>query len=160
MPVRLNVVAYGSFEKTLDSVQKLLELQKNNQPEVRLLNNLSNLSESQQVIQKIIENLGATEVNAYQRAGSSNVTSRYITLTEKVLSVKLAFPYFLNNICESCSIKDKCYEGFYGVRLERLRNNYYVRLCIYKQNDEILMPWNEFINRPVSEEIRMGSIFY
>ncbi len=159
IPSRINIVACDSFKKTYDSVEELLNLQKNGNPEIRLLNNLNELSNSQRIIQKIITKLGAYEINKHQKAGSSNVTSQYITLQGKVISVKLAFPYYLECICNTCSIKDKCYEGFYGIRLERLMDEYYVRLCIYKQTKDVLIPWTDFIEGSTIKEIRKCNVF-
>lgn len=155
---RINIVAYGDFDKTLKSVKTLLNLQKDRALEIRLLNNLVEPFESQEVIEDILKNLGASKINGYQRAGSSNVTNRYITSEGKILSVKIAFPYYLNSICSNCPVKDKCYEGFYGVRVERIMNEYYVRLCIYKQTTDVLIPWMDFINSPTVNEIQKGNV--
>ena len=155
---RINIVAYSGFEKTYNSVKKLLDLQKNDSPEIRLLNNLVQPFESQWIIKKIITKLGAYEIGKYQKAGSSNVINQYITPKGKVLSVKLAFPYYLEGICKNCLIQDKCYEGFYGIRVERLMNNYYVRLCIYKQTSDVLILWQDFIQSSISTEIKKGSV--
>lgn len=159
IPSRINIVACDSFEKTYDSVEKLLNLQKDGSPEIRLLNNLNEPFDSQWIIQKIITKLGAYKINKHQKAGSSNVTSTYITLQGKVISVKLAFPYYLESICDTCLIKDKCYEGFYGIRLERLMDEYYVRLCIYKQTKDVLIPWTDFVEGSTIKEIRKCNVF-
>ena len=155
---RINIVVYNGFEKTYNSVKKLLDLQMNNIPEVRLLNNLTQPFESQWIIKKIITKLNAYEVGKYQKAGSSNVTSQYVTSNSKVLSVKLAFPYYLEGICKNCLIQDKCYEGFYGIRVERIKNNYYIRLCIYKQTSDVLIPWQDFIQSSISTEVKKGNV--
>ena len=156
---RINIVAYGGFKKTYDSVKKLLDLQKNSSPEIRLLNNMAQPFESQWVIKKIIDKLGAFEVGKYQKAGSSNVTNNYITPKGKILSVKLAFPYYLDGICKNCLIQEKCYEGFYGIRIERIMGDYYVRLCIYKQSPDVLVPWKDFIQSSIITEIQKGNAF-
>ena len=150
---RINIVAYGGFEKAFDSIKKLLSIQKDGKPEIRLLNDLTHLEASQEVIKAVLNNLGAKEMSQYRRAGSSNVTDQYLTPDSKILSTKLAYPYFLNSICNNCTVKDKCYEGFYGIRVERISNEYYVRLCIYKQTPDVLIPWQDFVKNQVSDEI-------
>ncbi len=69
-------------------------------------------------------------------------------------STKVAFPYFFGGICDGCAIKKSCFEGFYGVRVERRADEYFVRLCIYKQTPDVVMPWQEFLGSGLAGKLR------
>lgn len=156
---RVNIVVYDDFEKTYNSVKEILKFQLNYQPEIRLLNNLSDKDRSQSVIKEVIYKLGGEMIGSIQKAGSSNVTKQYTLREEKIVSTKMTYPFHLKEMCDCCSKKQECHEGFYGVRIERIKEEYYVRLCIYKQTRDILIPWEEFINSKISETIKDCSIF-
>ncbi len=154
IPTRVNVVVYNNYTATLQILNSLRAVQQEDKFEIRLLNNLHDIESSQSIITKLCENLKAEIVWMYQRAGSSNVTKYYRAIDGFQFSTKVAFPYFFAPVCEHCKIKDVCFEGFYGVRVEAREGRYFVRLCIYKQSPDILMPWMEFINSGLAEELR------
>jgi hypothetical protein len=79
-----------------------------------------------------------------------------VTPTGFRLSAKISFPYFFAPVCDGCVIKKVCMEGFYGTRLERRRDGYYIRLCIYKHTPEVLLPWKEFVASNLVDQIRLN----
>ena len=145
LSVRVNTVVYHSHEQALEVLRTLEVLQKSHRFEIRLLNDLSNLAQSQQNIERIRAVLEAERTASYRKAGSSNVTVRFRTPSGFEFSTKTSFRYFLESICGSCALRPTCYEGFYGLRLERRLDDYWVRLCIYKQSSEVLMTWRQFL---------------
>jgi len=154
LPLRINIVVYDDFRKTLNTIEELLLIQNRINFEIRLLNNLSDIAVSQATIKKLINYLQVKEVDAYQRSGSSNVTKLYQTNSGQKLSIKIAYPYYLKSVCAGCNLLKNCHEGFYGIRLEKRKSEYFVRLCIYKQTSDVLMPYNKFLASDLPKEIR------
>lgn len=105
--------------------------------EVRLLNNLNDIKNSQKIINNFIKEKKATKKYEYRRM--SNHTAYYDG--ELKFSTKISYPFYFDAICKDCSFKKKCYEGFYGLRLEK-RGGYYVRLCLYKN---LIYPYKDFL---------------
>lgn len=156
LPTRVNTVAYGEIKSVKQVFEFLRTLQSTYQFEVRLLNDLTNVKQSQEVISYIIAELGAEPIHSYRRAGSSNVTQYYRTENGFEFSTKLSFSYFFEPICKSCIIRERkeCFEGFYGPRVELRQGGYYIRLCLYQQTSNVLMPWEKFISSGLANELR------
>lgn len=152
--VRVNTVAYGSYEQVRTVIDALSDLQMEHRFDIRLLNDLANIERSQQIIREVCESLGAKIITEERRAGSSNATVLWEADSGFRFSTKMAFKYFFDAVCRGCPIKDQCYEGFYGIRLERRMTDYWVRLCIYKHTPEVLMPWNEFLQSRLAERFK------
>jgi molybdenum cofactor biosynthesis enzyme MoaA len=149
---KVNIVVHSDSDSTLNIFNKLRSFTGDGF-EIRLLNNLSSIESSQVVISEICGKLGACEIGAYQRLLSSNVT-RYFRLSDGfIFSIKTSFSYFLPRICSNCSIRNKCFEGFYGLRLEKRNGDYFVRLCIYKNSPDVLMKWDDFIRSEVIKDL-------
>lgn len=152
--VRVNTVAYHSQGQVLKVLDALDGLQRKYKFEIRLLNDLTNVEQSQRIIRDVCESLEAQPMRSERRAGSSNVTVTWKTRFGFEFSTKTVFRYLFDPICEDCPIKSQCYEGFYGVRLERRLSGYYIRLCIYKHTPDILMPWETFLQNEISKQLR------
>lgn len=155
LQVRVNTVAYGSYEQVRTVIDALSDLQAEYCFDIRLLNDLANIERSQQVIRKVCESLGARVLAEERRAGSSNATVLWEADSGFRFSTKMAFRYFFEEICQNCLIRDQCHEGFYGIRLERRMADYWVRLCIYKHTPEVLMPWKEFLQSDLAEKFKL-----
>lgn len=145
LQIRVNTVAYNSYDQVLTVLDSLSDLQREYRFDIRLLNDLGNVERSQLVIQQVCQSLGATVLREERRAGSSNATVLWEAESGFRFSTKMAFKYFFEPICQGCSIRSSCHEGFYGIRLERRLSDYWVRLCIYRHTPEVLMPWREFL---------------
>jgi cyclic pyranopterin phosphate synthase len=156
LPVRVNVVAYHSAERLLDVVRWLSELQKEQVFDIRLLNDLSNVEASGRFIDQVCRDVEAEEVSVHRRAGSSNVTKTFRAASGLQFGTKVAYPYYFEPICRECPIRAQCHEGFYGVRIERRDLGYYVRLCIYKSSEEVLMPWQQFLESKIIDGLRQA----
>jgi cyclic pyranopterin phosphate synthase len=154
LKVRVNTVAYDSYEQVIRVLEDLGGLQQKYLFDIRLLNDLSNIERSQQVIHDVCQALCAVEVASERRAGSSNATVVWRADSGFNFSTKLAYKYFFDPVCSGCLIKENCHEGFYGVRIERRMNDYWVRLCIYKHSPDVLMPWKTFLESNVSKRFR------
>ena len=154
IPTRVNIVVYNNYISVYEVIEKLRLFQKVNYFEIRLLNDLNHVEISQGIISKVCDTLKVKEIQACQRSGSSNVTRYYHAKDGFKFSTKVSFPYFFAPICDDCCIKRNCLEGFYGVRVEKRKGEYFIRLCLYKQSSEVLMPWKVFINTGLAEKIK------
>lgn len=156
LPTRVNVVAHGEMKNVRQVFDFLKTLQSTYQFEIRLLNDLTNVKQSQEVISSIVAELRAKPVSSYRRAGSSNVTQYYRAENGFEFSIKLSFPYFFEPTCKECAIREqkKCFEGFYGPRIELRQHGYYIRLCLYRQTSDVLIPWKKFLDLGLAEELR------
>lgn len=154
LQVRVNTVAYHSREQVHQVLNALGILQQQYGFEIRMLNDLTNVEKSQQIIRGVCQELGATAIGEERRAGSSNVTVRLATETGSRFSTKTAYRYFFDSICTGCTLKDQCHEGFYGVRIEKRASDYWVRLCLYKDTPDVLMPWKSFLRSGLAEQLK------
>ena len=152
--VRVNTVAYHSARQTLEVLHSLKCLQLTHKFEIRLLNDLANVEYSQRIIAEVCEQLGAVVVGDERRAGSSNASVRWRSSSGFHFSTKTAIRYFFDPVCGGCPSRSNCYEGFYGLRLERRQSAYWVRLCIYRHTPEVLMPWRGFLSSEPSRLLR------
>ncbi len=156
LPTRVNIVAHEETKNIRQVFDFLKTLRSTYRFEIRLLNELTNINQSQEVISSIIAELKAKPIDSYRRAGSSNVTRYYETEDSFEFSTKLSFPYFFEPTCKGCAIREqgKCFEGFYGPRVELRQNGYYVRLCLYQQTPNVLIPWRRFIDSGLADKLR------
>jgi cyclic pyranopterin phosphate synthase len=152
--VRVNTVAYHSCDQVNQVLEALRDLQQKYQFDVRLLNDLANIENSQQIIHAVCQSLGAKIIREERRAGSSNATVLWEAESGFRFSTKMAYRYFFDPICTGCPIKEQCYEGFYGIRIERRMSEYWVRLCIYKHSPDVLMPWESFLKSNLAKRFK------
>jgi molybdenum cofactor biosynthesis enzyme MoaA len=153
LQARVNVVAYHSAAQILEVMAHLRDLQIAHGFEIRILNDLSKVEVSQGYIREVCDELQAVEVSSYRRAGTSNVTRTYRTPSQVSFSTKVAYPFFFEPVCDGCTERP-CQEGFYGIRIELRDSGYFVRLCIYKQTSDVLMPWQQFLASELPRQMR------
>lgn len=154
LEVRINTVVYNSASQALNVLNVFEDLQREHGFDIRLLNDLSNVDQSQSNIKEICQTLDAKEIGSSRRAGSSNATMKWQSYSGMKFSTKMAIRYFFSPLCGECKIKAQCHEGFYGIRLERRNDDYWVRLCIYKQGEDVLMPWQEFLKSDLAHHLK------
>lgn len=152
--VRVNTVAYSSYEQVTQVLGALEDLQQKYRFDIRLLNDITNIRKSQQIIRDVCQSLNAKAIREERRAGSSNATVLWETESGFCFSTKMAYRYFFDPICAGCALKEQCYEGFYGIRIERKMSDYWVRLCIYKHTPDVLMPWKLFLQSDIAKKFK------
>lgn len=152
--VRVNTVAYSSHKQVNQVLEVLEDLQQKYRFDLRLLNDLANIKKSQQIIHGVCQSLGAKVIKEERRAGSSNTTVFWETESGFCFSTKMAYRYFFDPICNGCTLKEQCHEGFYGIRIERRMSDYWVRLCIYKHTQDVLMPWKLFLQGDIAKKFK------
>lgn len=153
--VNINVVVFNDYLYTKNIIEKLLSIKSQNLNfEIVLLPNLSTpfgYEESQKALLKIKSDMKLTFLSQARRYGTSNCIETYQSNNGVKISIKSTkpngkTPFFLSNgVCSHCDFKRKCQEGFYGLRLEQIENEYYIRLCIYKSTEDVLMKYEDFI---------------
>ncbi len=154
LDLRINIVAYDSVEQVYNVFQFIGDLGHENNFEIRILNNLSDVENSQKIIEEFCEKLNAKKIKEERRSGSSNVTSFWKSENSFYFSTKLAYRYFFKPICNLCRFKERCQEGFYGIRVERKMDSYFVRLCLYRNDQDVLIEWNNFLDSDKAKVLR------
>jgi len=119
--------------------------------EIRILNNLNKAEETDALVQDILSEINAVKKSSYKKKSSSSKTIYYNTNLGEI-SIKQSSTFYFPYLCDKCDLKDKCYEGFYGIRLEKRNGEYFVRLCLYRNDDEVLMPYKEFLNSELKDK--------
>jgi len=129
-----------------------------------LLPNLSNKIEyekSKKVISHLKQTLGLYEVDVLERSGTSGRTQVFTSKRGQNVLIKdtkddQGRVFQPLSICANCPdvCKKECLEGFYGVRLEQQKGKYYARLCLYRDDENALMPLDSFTPSEIAQEIK------
>ena len=148
---RVNVVLHSSTEKALSVLEMLTPIQEQAKIGVRILNGLSAIDRSKSAIRSLCQALEAAPVSSSLRKGSSNKVDTWVSSDGFQFEIKEEYSYFLDAICGGCHMKHQCREGFYGIRVEVRGGKYFVRLCLYKNSSDVLMPLEDFLVSPVAK---------
>lgn len=158
--VKINVAVINDELYTLSVLEHLMMLKDLNF-EIVLLPNITSektFTYSQHVIGKIIRTLDLQLYAIRQRKGTSDVIYVYRNHDGKKIEIKTTkwnnSTQKLKTICEQCTVKKECQEGFYGIRVEQVNGILYVRLCIHKTTKQVRMPFEEFLKSDVFYELK------
>lgn len=158
--VNLNIVVHNDFLYTNYVIKTFQNNNKNKLYEINLLPNLSNYDYSINVINEIKQQYKLKKLNVNKRIGTSNIIEKYVDVYDNVLFIKSTRengkPILFNTICKNCNMQNKCQEGFYGIRLENRNGILYVRLCIHKNTNDVLMPISDFLNSKIINQMRLN----
>ncbi len=150
--VNINIVVFNDLLYTLfviKTLQEIKEQEKDLNFDIVILPNLNDYDYSIRIINKMIENLNLIPQNIKVRKGTSNYLKKYTFPNGNPIYIKSTKingkPILLEEMCNNCEIKDKCQEGFYGLRLEKRNGIIFIRLCIHKNTKDVLIPYEEFI---------------
>lgn len=157
--VKINIAVINDIYYT-KSILNYLYSQKNLRFDIVLLPNLSSRKTyvySEKIISQILDSLHYRYIESRRRRNTSDTIKVYKNLSSHLLYVKGTMlssePYYLNSLCNKCNIKENCQEGFYGLRLEQINNQLYVRLCIHKQDNGAVLPADVFFKSPMHDEL-------
>ena len=156
IPSRVNIVVYAGEEEALRVVERLIstpDISKEHL-EIRFLNDLSAIETSGRAMGRLQTMLDGQLVRQERRAGTSNLTHYFQGHDGLQFSMKRSDRYFVEAVCGGCALKLSCHEGFYGVRVEKRSGQYHVRLCIYKHGHDVVMPWQDFLDSPLVNNLR------
>lgn len=158
--VKINVAVVNDELYTMSVLNQLLNLEDLNF-EIVLLPNITNEETflySKKIIENIISVMKFELIAVRTRKYTSNSIFLYQNQEGKKINVKTTklknTVNKLNSVCKQCTFRDKCQEGFYGLRLEQIHGELFIRLCIHKSSAETLMPFDEFIKSPVFKELK------
>lgn len=151
IPVDVNVVVFSDFLYTQYVIETLNSLNNGRfNFHIYLLPNLTKAGykHSIETIKKVCKNIGYIQDYACSSDYISNASVRYHDREGNQLFIKTTQKnnqiYRLPGLCNNCKLKDDCYEGFYGLRLEKRRGNYFIRLCLIKDTQDTLIPLDQF----------------
>ena len=162
MSANVNIVVYNDTKYLLNVLNSFFRTKDGNHDiNIALLPNLTNSTtyqQSEEVILEILEYYKCKQISSSYRKGTSNSVSEYRTSDGYHIQVKTTkpdgLPKFLYSTCNLCPRQKQCQEGFYGVRLEQRMNQLLLRMCIYRQDTDVLMPLDNFINSPIHLELK------
>lgn len=158
----INVVIFNDVLYTSNLLSSLLSLKREGLVfDIALLPNLTNSNTfmySQEIIQKIRSNMRLKKIASKRRIGTSNKVEEFasdngVSVFIKTTKGEDGQPYYLTSLCNKCKHKKDCQEGFYGIRLEQINGQYFVRLCIYKTTTENVMNFETFKNSAMYRQL-------
>ncbi len=158
--VKINVAIINDVLYTSSVLQNLL-CKPNPKFDIVLLPNITNdvtFEYSQRIIRELCQKMNFKLSDIRKRYNTSDAMFVYENDSNQKIYIKTTklegIPFCLNSLCDSCDQRDKCQEGFYGIRLEQIRNEYYIRFCIHKSSSDVLMPIDDFWSTNVYKELK------
>lgn len=158
--VKVNIAIINDEFYTMSVLEQLMKL-KDLSFEIVLLPNITKertFSYSQLIIKNIIKIMELKLISIRQRKATSNAIYIYQNDEGRKIQIKTTklntVTQKLNTICQNCPLNDKCQEGFYGIRVEQIKGVLYVRLCIHRSSEEVLIPFESFIKSPAFYELK------
>jgi len=153
LDVKVNTVVSSDYDR--DRVVGVIGYCRAIGVKVRLLNDL-NCPESEGAIRWILDGLGAEKISNKLRCCHSSYTEIY-SLGGYTLEAKLIRDLYLPAICDDCPLRDQCMEKFYGLRMEKHQDGYYIRLCLHRSDNPVLMPVQDFLVSEACRQLAEGS---
>lgn len=165
IPVDVNVVVFNDYANTWNVMQKLLFLRKRGMDfRIMLLPDIldkTSYERSIATIDKIIQASGYKMQRANRTPFSSNGLVVYrnddgeiyvkSTMLDLGTGTRTHEPFYLESMCNGCRLRrrQECLEGFYGIRLEMVEDDVFVRLCLHRGDDrDVCMPIMDFFESP------------
>lgn len=157
--VDINVVVCND-EYTLDDVIKGLHRLKKDKGlifDIVLLPNLKDYNNSIKAINIFRNKYELVKLKTSNVAGTSNSIETYSSNVFGEIFIKTTKltgkPFWLPSMCSKCEMQSICQEGFYGLRLEKRNGKICVRLCIHKETNEVVMPFDTFVGSKLYKEV-------
>lgn len=157
--VNINVVVFNDVYSLKDVVTGLLKIKKKAQLkfDIALLPNLNDYLYSIGIIDSFCESLKLKKAETLRVEGTSNTVEKYTSNSIEEIYIKTTKldgnPFTLSSMCDSCQKKHVCQEGFYGLRLESRNKKLYIRLCLHKDTEDVVVLYDDFISSAYYEEL-------
>lgn len=104
-----------------------------------LLNNIYERDKSENVMKEFLYESKAIETGCVERKNTSNKMKEYIIPGRAChLYVKTFYKYKHEIYCQNCN-EANCYEGYYGMRLEKYKGRYYIRTCLQRDDNRLMI---------------------
>ena len=145
--VNINCVVSNEIQ----SLHQVFEFACQNRITLRLVPDWTVLAAAYSTIREFLRVKQAEFSNFVVVYPTSNYSVRY-RVNDMPLDVKLIRPVGLDSMCNGCSFIKKCVEFFGNVRLEG--NPLHVRLCIHRQGEPYIMPFQKFLDSAQCRELR------
>lgn len=150
--IDINVVVYNGLKHTKEVVDSMLALNKKYNFTINLLPDLEykKFRNSQKTLEQLVNEMGFVKVQINTFKGISNTTNQWVNNDGIIIETKSTLNssngvFKLADLCNKCNMKNKCTEGFYGIRMEQVKDKIFVRLCLHKSTDDVLFPYNKFL---------------
>lgn len=158
--VKINVTVINDVLYTTSVLKNLLS-EKDIKFDIVLLPNITNnqtYEYSQKIIFELCKIMQLKMTGIRKRRGTSDVIFIYEnTIKQKIYIKTTRFEgkaFHLESICTGCNKKESCQEGFYGIRLEQIQGELYIRLCLYKSTPDVLLLIDDFWMSDAYNELR------
>ena len=112
--------------------------------ELRILDDLNPMSLSIHRIIEILTSMEATIIGLNITEKSSGYSYDVISKDGFRFKVKSIRKNMLRTLCGDCRIRDNCTEWYYGIRMEQMGDDAWVRLCLHRQDFPALQKLDEF----------------
>lgn len=147
---KINCVVGDEFS----SAEEVLLFCSKNNIKLRFLNDLSSNEKSLHAINLILKKNGANLIGHEITLISSSHRLDYQLNKKYNFGVKCIRNFYLKSLCDDCPIRKagKCYEGFYGIRLEG--NPLKVRLCLYRNGAPFVQDVQDFFKSEQYKELK------
>lgn len=139
------------------SAQDMLDFCSRNNIKLRFLKNLSMGQKAVNTINLILKKNEAELVGHEITLMSSDHRLDYEINHSYNFGVKCIRNFYLKSLCDKCPIRKngKCYEGFYGIRVENKPLK--VRLCLYQDGYPFTQTSKEFFASPQFKEMEKNT---
>lgn len=158
--VKINVAVINDVLYTSSVLHNLLSKQ-NLKFDIVLLPNITSdltFEYSQRIIQELCQKMNFKLSGIRRRYNTSDAMFVFENDSNQKIYIKTTklegTPFFLNSICDSCDQREKCQEGFYGIRVEQIKNEYFIRFCIHKSSSDVVMPIDDFWSTNAYKELK------
>ena len=154
--VKLNCAIFHDYIYSVTVLRSLLELE---HVDIVLLPNLSNqktFNYSWEIIEELLREFNFKEVGIRRRYHTSDTLLQYENETGKRVDVKTTKydDFCFDALCKNCWNKNQCQEGFYGIRMEQRKGEPYVRLCLHRSDEDVLMPADRFLSSRTKDRLK------
>ena len=133
---KINIVAMD-----IDCVKESVNLLSASEPGINiiLLNNIYERDKSENVMKEFLHESKAIETGCVERENTSNKMKEYMIPGHAChLYVKTFYKYKHEIYCQNCN-EVNCYEGYYGMRLEKYKGRYYIRTCLQRDDNRLMI---------------------
>ena len=148
--VKINTVV-SSFDD-IESACTVYNFAKDHGISIRFLNNLSKGIESVTAIKVLVQKLNAQRTREEFTIGSSSKTVFYADMDHYEFGVKEIQDFKLQTVCTTCATD--CKEHFYGMRLEKKKGEFFVRLCLAKEDKKTFISLKAFLLSEQFKELK------
>jgi len=145
----INIVIFNDKVFTIHVIETLLKHKDKIKFSITLLPNLNNYCYGISISEEIINDLKLKKIEICDNNFTSNIKTTY-SLNGNIIHIKETkkdgILKEIKGLCDSCSVRNECNEGFYAIRIEKKGSDYFARTCILRNDIETSININNFFN--------------